>query len=226
MMFQKLTAGSNDDLRFMSDTTTDPSRIIAIHNKLAAWKEGGHLRNANDRTSTPFQILQVSSCRKIMLKFADKDHTAEENAKIRLDRDKHMQECKYCFATFSHVVFGGGQDYAFVLVVLQALEDATENAIWDVANGTGFRAHDIFGVKGTSVTDRMRPGPCIYVKTGHAKLQGRIGAKIYGGLHTVLKPEANKDTVEKIAINIEDVDIEKFTFFNEGLKCYFLKVGH
>ena len=224
-MFQKLTAGSDDDLRFMADTTQEPSRIIAIHNKLHAWKEDGHMKDAKDWTSTPFQLLQVSECRRIMLKFVDKDHSDEENARIRNDRDKHMLKCKPCFVTFSHIAFGGGQDYAFVISVFQTIEDATENAIWDVADGQGFRALDFFGVKGGNRNDRFKPGPCIFVKTGHVKLQGRVAAKIFGGLHVVLVPGAYKDTVDHIAINLEDVDMSKFTFFNEALKCYFLKVN-
>ena len=225
MLFQKLTSGSDDDLKFISDTTIDPPRVIAIHNKLAAWKEGGHLKNVTDRTSTPFQLLQVANCRKIMLKFADKDNSIEENARIRRERDEHMMSCKFCFVTFAHIVFGGGQDYAFIIAVLQNLEDATENAIWDVANGTGFRALDIMGVKGVDQADRMKPGPFIFIKTGHSKLQGRIAAKVYGTAHGITKPGANKDTVDNFAIDLGDIDIEKFTFFNEGLKCYFAKVN-
>ena len=224
MLFQKLTVGSDDDMKFITDTTNDPPRVFAIHNKLAAWKEGGHLKNVTDRTSSPFQLLQVADCRRVMLKFVDNDHSEEENARIRKERDEHMANCKSCFVTFSHIVFGGGQDYAFIIVVLQTLEDATENAIWDLANGQGFRALDVMGVKGANLTDRMKPGPCVFIKTGHMKMQGRIAAKISGLAHGIMVPGANKDTVENFALNIGEIDIEKFTFFNEGLKCYFAKV--
>ena len=222
-MFRKLTVGSDDDLTFISDTTTDASRVIAIHTKLSAWKEGGHKKNASDKFSSSFQLMEESNCRKIMLRFVDDENDSNTNEKIRRDRDEHMVNCQQCFVTFSHLAFGGGQDYTYVVVVLQALEDVSLNAIWDMANG-GFRALDFFGVKGSSASDRFKWGPCIFVRTGHPKLQGRVAAKIYSLLHNVQKRGTYKDTVERIAINVREVDTEKFTFFNAALKAYFCKV--
>ena len=223
-MFQKLTMGSDDDIKFISDTTVDASRIIAIHTKIAAWKEGGHVENPNDRMSKPFQIMENQNCRKIMLKFVDPSHSEVENRQIRNARDDHMKNCSPCFVTFSHIAFGGGQDYAFIITMLQAFQDVFENAEWDFAGGEGFRALDLFGVKGSSQTDRLKAGPCIFAKTGHYKLQGRIAAKLYGLLHAIMNARAYKDTVDRIAINVKEIDTDKFKFFNEGLKCYFLKV--
>ena len=221
-MFQKLTMGSDDDITFISDTALDASRVIAIHTKVAAWKLGGHIKNPTDRMSTPFQILQNSNCRKIMMKFVDDDNSMDENKRIRNARDEHMKDCSMCFVTFNHVAFGGGQDYAFMITILQACEDIYLHAVWD---GECFRALDVWGVGGASMADKMKPGPCLFVKTGHYKLQGRIAAKVHGLLHAILKAGSYKDTVDKIAINVKEMDTGKFIFFNEALKCYFIKVN-
>ena len=141
-----------------------------------------------------------------------------------MKRDEHMKKCKACFVTFSHLVFGGGQDYAYIVVILQALEDVFQNAIWDLDNGNGFRALDLFGVKGTNASERFDWGPCIYLRTGHNKIQGRVAAKVYSLLHCILKTNSNKDTVDRIAVDVRGVDTDKFKFFNEALKTYFCKV--
>ena len=223
-MFKKLTVGSDDDLTFISDTTNDASRVIAILTKLSAWKEGGHKKNENDRFSASFQLMEETDCRRIMMKFVDNDNDAEENERIRRERDEHMLNCQPCFVTFSHIAFGGGQDYTFIVVALQAIEDMSENAIWDMANG-GFRALDYFGVKGSSASDRLKWGPCIFFRTGHPKLQGRVAAKMYSLLHNIGVRGSNKDTVGCIAVNVNDIDKEKFMFFNAALKTYFCKVN-
>ena len=223
-MFKKLTVGSDDDLTFISDTTADAARVIAIHTNLSAWKESGHKKNASDRYSSNFQLMENANCRRIMMKFVDDDNDQEENDRIRKLRDEHMQVCQPCFVTFSHIVFGGGQDYAFIIVLLRTLEDVEKNGKWDL-EGNGFRALDLFGVKGPSLEDRMKWGPCIFVRTGHPKLQGRVAAKVYSLLHGVAAPGTYKDTVERIAIDVRNIDLEKFAFFNETLKTYFCKVN-
>ena len=223
-MFRKLTVGSDDDLKFMSDTTNDVARVIAMHTRLSAWKEDGHKKNANDRLSAGFQLMENVNCRKIMLNFVDNDNDSTKNDQLRLQRDEHMKNCKECFVTFSHIAFGGGQDYTFVVVVCQTLEDVGMNAKWDLADGQGFRALDFFGVKGSSPEDRFKWGPCVFIRTGHAKLQGRVAAKIYSLLHAVMKAGTYKDTVDRIAVNVREVDTEKFKFFNSALKTYFCKV--
>ena len=224
-MFKKLNIGSDDDLKFISDTTNDASRTIAIYTKLSAWKENGHKKNASDRYSACFQLMENAECRKIMLNFVDADNDTEKNEQIRRLRDEHMTKCQPCFVTFSHIAFGGGQDYTMVVTALQAFEDVHENAEWDMADGNGFRALDLFGVLGSGAEERHKWGPCIFFRTGHPKLQGRVAAKMYSVLHAIQKPGAYKDTVERIAVDVNELDNEKFVFFNNALKTYFCKVS-
>ena len=96
-----------------------------------AMKDQGHKKDSYDRLSTPFEIMNVRDCRRIMLKFVDEDCNQEEKINIMNDRIEHMKSCTPCFVTFSHISFAGGQDYVFVVVMLQAIDEATQNANWN-----------------------------------------------------------------------------------------------
>ena len=61
-MFQKLTVGSDDDLTFICDTTSEPDRVITEHIKMYARKEEGHKENEEDWGSAPFQIMNEEEC--------------------------------------------------------------------------------------------------------------------------------------------------------------------
>jgi len=222
-MFKKLTLGSDDDIIFISDTTKQPERVLTEYTKMNSMKELGHKKESNDRLSTPFQIMDVRDCRRIMLKFVDGDCNQEENEKIARDRIEHMKNCTPCFVTFSHIAFAGGQDYVFVIVLLQAINDAVENANWNIGNGLGFSTADILGVRGSHSVDRMCPGPCIFFKTGSPKLQGRVASKCYSGLHLVSKVGTPKDVLENVAYNINNVDTCKLRFFSKTVTGYLLK---
>ena len=222
-MFQKLTLGSDDDITFICDTTNDPARVITEFTKMLARKMGGHKKNDEDWGSSPFQIFEVVACRRIMLKFVDEDASEVEKGIIMRDRLEHMKNCTKCLVTFSHVAFANGQDFAFVLVMFHTLKEAKKNAKWDMANGNGFSTPDIFGVKGANAEERMIPGPCVFFKTGTYKLQGRIAAKAYAVLHTVMKTGSIKNTVECFATNIKMVDDCKLRFFANTLIGYLTK---
>ena len=109
------------------------------------------------------------------------------------------------------------------MVVLHNLEDAKWNAVWDIERGSAFRAVEIYGVAGSSIDDRVKPGPCIYISTGGWQLQGRIASKIYALLHLVLKTGTPKDTVREIAVDIRQIDEDKLRFFSKALRAYFVK---
>ena len=222
-MFQKLTVGSDDDLTFISDTTKEPERVITEHIKMFARKEEGHKENPEDWGSKPFQIMKETECRRIMLNYVDEDCNEEEKERIRRERTEHMMDCTPCLATFSHLAFGGGQDYAFVIAMLKILDDATQNAIWDVANGSGFRTADIVGVKGVQPQDRIRPGASIFIRTGSYKLQGRVGAKAFGTLHVTTDVGTTKNTMECFAIDINCINKHKMRFFGKAVTGYLLK---
>ena len=95
-MFKKLTVGSDDDITFICDTTVEPERVLTEFIKMLAKKEEGHKKDENDWTSTPFQIMEVPTCRRIMLKFADKDLSKTEWDKVVADRKEHMKNCNKC----------------------------------------------------------------------------------------------------------------------------------
>ena len=222
-MFQKFALGSDDDIIFISDTTVQPARVLTEYTKMNAMKDQGHKNELHDRLSSPFQIFKVRDCRRIMLKYADDDCNQEEKDRIASDRIEHMKVCTPCFVTFSHVAFAGGQDYVFVVVMLHSIEEALANANWNQGNGLGFSTPDIIGVRGTHAVDRMCPGPCIYFKTGSYKIQGRVASKAYAGLHVVSKVGSPKDTMDNVAVNINNIDRFKLQFFSKTIIGYLLK---
>ena len=121
--------------------------------------------------------------------------------------------------------YGGSQDYAFLLIVVQKIEDIQKNGLWITPEqGIEFvGANDVFGVAGKSKADSQRSGGCLFVTTGTSKLQGRVASKVYGLLHLVGQVGMDKNTVESIAISMREIDPTKFEFFAETLKIYFAK---
>ena len=221
--FKRFHLGSNEHLTFLFSTTKNPSRVISIHSKLGAWNPFGHKENANDINSTPFKLLEKGACRRVMLRFTDDNNSAEENQLITNAKRSHIMGCNECFATFSHVIYGGSQDYAFLLIVSDNMDDVLKNGLWvNSANGhVCFGGEDVFGVAGTSNADSMKRGPYLMVTTGTQNQQGRAASKIYGFLHIVLNVGADKDTEGRIAIDMREVDRVKFDFFAKVLKKYF-----
>ena len=221
--FKRFALGSNEHLTFLFSTTKNPSHVISIHNKLGAWNPFGHKDNVNDKLSAPFKLLEKGACRRVMLRFTDDENSAEENELISNAKRAHIMGCNECFVTFSHVTYGGSQDYAFMLIVIDNMEDVLKNGIWSTsANGQSiFGADDVYGVSGTDTVDSQRRGPCLLVTTGTINQQGRVGSKIYGWLHLVGRVGMSKDTEGKIAINMKDIDPIKFEFFAKVIKKYF-----
>lgn len=197
--------------------------MISIHNKLGAWNPLGHKENAQDRHSAPFKLLEKGACRRVMLRFVDKDNSAEENELITNAKRSHIMGCNECHATFSHVIYDGSQDYAYLLIVSENMEDVLENGLWlTTAKGQPFfGGNDVFGVAGTSVADSQNSGPYLLVTTGTIKQQGRVASKIFGWLHIVGNVGMDKNVEERIAIDMRKIDPIKFKFFAKALNKYF-----
>ena len=78
------------------------------------------------------------------------ENSAEENEIISSAKKAHIMGCLECFATFAHVIYAGSQDYAFMLIVMQSMEDIIKNGEWikNAQDQDHVGADDVYGVKG------------------------------------------------------------------------------
>ena len=73
---------------------------MALHNKISSANTSGHKKNPTDPKSTPFFILEVPECRKVMLKFPDETMTDEQKKQISDAKKEHLKNCFECFRVF------------------------------------------------------------------------------------------------------------------------------
>ena len=98
--FRRLSLCSNRDCTFITATCEEPIRIMSVHNKISTSNEWGHKKNPNDNKSTPFEILNVGECRRIMLQLVSNSLNADQKKQMIQAKKDHMMNCKTCFDTF------------------------------------------------------------------------------------------------------------------------------
>ena len=98
--FRRLNLCSSQDSKFLVATCTEPIRIMSVHNKISTSNEWGHKKSQSDKKSTPFEILNVGECRRIMMQLTSDSLNADQKKQLIRVRLEHMKNCKVCFQTF------------------------------------------------------------------------------------------------------------------------------
>ena len=98
--FRRLNLCSNNDAVFFVATCEEPWRIMSVHNKISTSNEWGHKKHPSDKKSTPFEILNIGDCRRIMLQLSSDSLNAEQKEQLVRAKREHMLNCKKCFQTF------------------------------------------------------------------------------------------------------------------------------
>ena len=222
-LLQNLSLTSNDDIKFIHQTAAEPARIISKLGKLGAWNPFGHKLYAEDSFSTPFQLLEVGGCRRVMMQSIESENDDEKNRVIRSARATHGRGCEPCFVTEAHIIYPGGNDLAFFVSILQNIEDVIKNGKWinDANHGPCFTANDVVGVAGTDDMKCRTPGPCLFISPGKAKTQGKTPSKTYVALMFSLKTNVPINSAEPLAIDMRNLDTDKAMVLITALKIYF-----
>ena len=98
--FRRLNLCSGQHSAFLAATCEEPMRIMSYHNKISTSNDWGHKKDPNDKKSTPFEILNVGECRRIMLQIASDSLNTEQKERLMQAKMKHLKDCKTCFRTF------------------------------------------------------------------------------------------------------------------------------
>ena len=101
--FRKLSLCSGPDSEFLVATCDEPMRLMSIHNKISSSNEWGHKKSSRDKKSTPFEILNVGECRRIMLQLTSDSLNAVQKKQLVQVKMEHLRKCKPCFDTFRNV---------------------------------------------------------------------------------------------------------------------------
>ena len=172
---------------------------------------------------TAFEVIEGSTCRRVMLSFTDKYRNDADNIELKKSRHTHMLNCQTCLVTFSTIGYYNTDDVSFAIAVLDQIYDASIFGTWKhMKNGKSyFYTDDMVGADNFS---DVLPGPCIKVMTGGNALQGRVIGKIYSLLQCVMVVNFEKVFKIKKAIDITKVHQDKLKLFHGVLSRYFQRV--
>ena len=101
--FKKLNLCTPDDCIFLVSTCSEPLRAMSLHNKISSSNAWGHKRNENDEKSTPFEILNVAECRRVMMRFTNMSLTTQQNNQLVENKINHLRRCQPCFKIFRKI---------------------------------------------------------------------------------------------------------------------------
>ena len=101
--FKRLNLCTPDDCTFLVSICSEPVRAMSLHNKISSSNVWGHKKNENDEKSTPFEILNVAECRRIMMRFTNTSLSTEQNRQLVDNKIRHLKQCQPCFKIFRNV---------------------------------------------------------------------------------------------------------------------------
>ena len=98
--FKKLNLCTPDDCLFLVSTCSEPWRAMSLHNKISSSNAWGHKHRETDEKSTPFEILNIAECRRIMMRFTNMSLNPDQNDQLVKDKIRHLKQCQPCFKIF------------------------------------------------------------------------------------------------------------------------------
>lgn len=182
----------------------------------------GHKKKVGLTTKTSFEVIESGQCRRVMLKFTNKDLTEADNAEIKRSKHAHLQSCEPCHLTFSTQGYFEASDTVFAITTIFQIYDASKNGTWETLNGKAYFYTD--DMVGADFYNDDEVGACIKVLTGNDQLQGRVASKIYSVLQCCMDIGFNKIFVFKKSIDVRRAHKDKLELFHKVLSRYFLRV--
>ena len=101
--FKKLNLCTPDDCTFLASICSETMRAMSLHNKISSSNAWGHKRNVTDEKSTPFEILNVAECRRVMMRFTNMSLNPQQNNQLVENKIRHLKQCQPCFKIFRNV---------------------------------------------------------------------------------------------------------------------------
>ena len=98
--FRRFNLCNLNDIKTIVATCTQPMKLMVTHNRVSSANEWGHKRSPNDPKSTPFHILEISDCRRVMLRESSDNLTNEQKTQLVEAKRRHLENCKTCFKVF------------------------------------------------------------------------------------------------------------------------------
>ena len=98
--FKRLNLCTPADCMFLVSSCSEPMRAMSLHNKISSSNSWGHKKDEMDQKSTPFEILNVAECRRVMMKFTNVSLSAEQNSQLVENKIEHLKKCQPCFKIF------------------------------------------------------------------------------------------------------------------------------
>ena len=100
IQFTRLDLRNLNDTKMLTAACEQPMKLMVTHNRISSANAWGHKRDKNDPKSTPFMILEVPSCRRVMMKQIHSTYTDEKNNMIKENKRRHLENCNTCFKVF------------------------------------------------------------------------------------------------------------------------------
>ena len=98
--FKRLNLCTPADCTFLASTCYEVLRAMSLHNKISSSNSWGHKKDERDQKSTPFEILNVAECRRVMMKFTNMSLSSEQNNQLVENKIEHLKRCQPCFKIF------------------------------------------------------------------------------------------------------------------------------